>query len=72
MLTDAQIGLRIRAARNSRGVSAKALSLQLGWAPSRISRIERADVPLSVMDLQTIAEALGVDAPAFISEAFNI
>jgi len=64
------IGLRIRAARNRKKMTAKALSLALGWPPTRISRIERAELPLFVSDLVKIAGELEYRPADFLEEEF--
>jgi len=71
--TDAKIGLKIRDIRNKKrltgkSLTAKALSLKLGWPEYRVSRIELAEIPITVRDIITIAEALEVSPSEFLED----
>ena len=71
-LTDAQIGLRIRHIRTKKKLTAKQLSLKLGWAPSRVSRIECVDMTLFMRDIIALAEALEIKLADLLADEFEI
>lgn len=54
------LGARLRELRKQRGVSARALSAQLGISPSAVSQIERGVIQPSVSRLIAIADALDI------------
>ncbi|MET8948274.1 TetR family transcriptional regulator [Streptomyces sp. NPDC004542] len=57
-----QAGARLRAAREARGVSLRALAGRIGVSPATLSQIERGRTGLSVARLGEIAQALGTTA----------
>lgn len=58
--TAADIGARIRAAREAKGLTAEQLGEKIGTDKGTVSRIERGLAGLDVERLQEIANALGV------------
>jgi len=58
----------ISTAREKRGLSARALSTQLGEVPSYIGRIERLERKLSVSEFTRIAEMLKRDPRELFAE----
>jgi len=60
--------MRRRKKINGKRLTAKALSIQCGWAPSRVSRIETGKIPLFVGDLILLARQLGMRAGDFLEE----
>ena len=56
----ANVAVRIRAARQGRGISQRELARAVGVAQSTLSRIERGERRVSVDRLIAIARALGV------------
>jgi transcriptional regulator with XRE-family HTH domain len=55
------VGLVIRAARMSRGLTQKQLAHKAGMGQTVLSRIECGDRRCDVVELAAIADALGVD-----------
>lgn len=60
---DAEVGSRIRAARQARGMSLRGLAATLHVSPATLSQIENGHTGLSVSRLSRIAEALGLTVP---------
>ncbi|OAT50765.1 helix-turn-helix domain-containing protein [Providencia heimbachae] len=65
------VGLKIRALRESRGMSGKALSLLLGISQQHQSRYENGEVNIHVDTLFQLAQIFDIDATYFFSD-FNI
>ncbi|CAN5157275.1 hypothetical protein BH09ACT12_BH09ACT12_13910 [soil metagenome] len=59
---DVQLGLTIRAARATQGMSLRELAARLGVSPGTVSAIENGRTPLAVARLQQIAEVLETSA----------
>lgn len=57
---DSSLGSRLRALREQRGISARALALTLGISASAVSQIERDVMRPSVARLIAITDALGI------------
>lgn len=55
-----QAGAAIRAFREARGLSLRALSAEVGVSPATMSALERGLTPLTLSRLDQVAEALGV------------
>ncbi|MCF4119406.1 helix-turn-helix domain-containing protein [Antribacter sp. KLBMP9083] len=74
MTTEQSLGARLRALRESRGMSARSLAEALGISASAVSQIERDVMRPSVARLIAITDALGVplaevfEAPGATSE----
>lgn len=64
----ASLGARLRAARESRGMSASALARALGISASAVSQIERDVMQPSVSRLIAITDALGVPLAAVFGD----
>jgi transcriptional regulator with XRE-family HTH domain len=62
------VGARVRAQRQERGLSLRALSEIAEVSPNTISLIERGETSPSVSTLQRLATALGVPITSFFSE----
>jgi transcriptional regulator with XRE-family HTH domain len=62
------VGLRLKAIRNERGLSLRALAELCELSPNTISLIERGASSPSVSTLQRLATALGVQITSFFTE----
>jgi transcriptional regulator with XRE-family HTH domain/KaiC/GvpD/RAD55 family RecA-like ATPase len=62
------IGLRIKALRNKRGISQKELAKLVGVTPSTISQVETNLIYPSIPALLKMAEVLSVDVSSFFQE----
>jgi transcriptional regulator with XRE-family HTH domain len=62
------VGLRLKALRNERGLSLRALAELCELSPNTISLIERGASSPSVSTLQRLATALGVQITSFFTE----
>lgn len=62
-----QIASKIRGYREQRGYTQKELSSHCGLSTNYISRIERADVTLSVDSLEKLCKALKVSSSDILS-----
>ncbi len=71
MLSEDQIGGRIRKLRLDRGLSQSQLSTDAGITKSYLSKIENSDSAPPVSTLVSLAQALGVTMDAFFSEKEN-
>ena len=68
MITDEEIGLRIRHRRSEKGYSIRELTEKAGLSPAFISQIERGKVSPSLDSLRKVASALDVPMAYFFSE----
>ncbi|MFN2291317.1 MAG: cupin domain-containing protein [Anaerolineae bacterium] len=66
--TGGDVGTRVRAFRQERGLSLRALSEIADLSPNTISLIERGETSPSVSTLQHLAVALGVQITSFFTE----
>ena len=62
------IGLQLRKIRENRGISGRALALQVGVVPSQVSKIENGITNPSLDLLQRLCEALGITLGDFFAE----
>lgn len=62
------IGLRLRAIRENRGISGRSLALQVGVVPSQISKIENGTTNPSIDLLQRLCKALDITLAEFFAE----
>ena len=60
-----ELGSKIREVRLSRGIKAKHVAKLLGVSACWITRRERGHVDITVKDLKSIADVLGVSATIF-------
>ncbi|MBP6121599.1 MULTISPECIES: helix-turn-helix domain-containing protein [Providencia] len=67
-ITSKSVGLKIRALRESHGMSGKALSLLLGISQQHQSRYENGEVNIHVDTLFQLAQIFDVDATYFFSD----
>ena len=68
MLSENQIGHRIRKLRLDRGLSQRQLAMDAGITKSYLSKIENSDSAPPVSTLVSLAQAFGVTMDAFFSE----
>ena len=68
MLSEDQIGQRIRKLRLDRGLSQRQLATDAGITKSYLSKIENSDSAPPVSTLVSLAQAFGVTMDAFFSE----
>jgi transcriptional regulator with XRE-family HTH domain len=54
--------------RRAAGVTQVQLAGQIGETQSQVSKIERGEVRLDVIELRTLCQALGTTLPAFVAE----
>jgi transcriptional regulator with XRE-family HTH domain len=64
----AQIGARVRALRQARGLTQEALAEALGVQPTAVTRFETGAVGLSLTTLCELAEVLGVPAGFLVGD----
>ena len=62
------IGLKIKQIRNSWGISQIELAERIGISFQQIQKYEKGSTRISVMRLQQVSEALGVNINAFFEE----
>lgn len=67
-LLDKKIGLRIRQMRKSWGLSQIELAEKIGISFQQVQKYEKGSTRISVMRLQQVSEALGVNITAFFEE----
>ena len=65
---DAQIGHRLRAARNAAQLTIRQLAARLGWPYTTLANYEEGRRPLRIAQLSAIAAALGQSPAAFLVE----
>ena len=63
---DAQIGHRLRAARNAAQLTIRQLAARLGWPYTTLANYEEGRRPLRIAQLIAIATALGRSPAAFL------
>ncbi|MFN3387417.1 MAG: helix-turn-helix domain-containing protein [Allosphingosinicella sp.] len=63
-----RFGARLRALRKARKLSQEAVALSSDLDRSYLGRIERGQANVSLINIERIAAALGVEAAAFFSE----
>jgi transcriptional regulator with XRE-family HTH domain len=63
------LGLRVRAARESAGLSQSGLERAAGLPATTVTRLERGEQDIAVHELDRIAGVLGTDLPALIPPA---
>jgi transcriptional regulator with XRE-family HTH domain len=61
------LGDRVREVRLSRGIKAKYVAAQLGVAEAWVTRREKGYVDITVKELKSIADVLGVSAKNFFT-----
>ncbi len=66
ILGEAELGSRLRAVRQNRGLSLTELSELAGFSPSFLSLVERGKSSLSMTSLKKVADALGVPMSTFL------
>lgn len=62
------LGSRLRAARESKGMSLRALAAAIGVSPSLISQVETGKTKPSVSTLYTIVSQLGISTDSLLSD----
>ena len=65
------VGKRIREIRKSRGLSQTALAEKCGFTFSYIGDVERAEKNISLLNLEKIAEGLGVGVHQFFTYSYQ-
>ncbi|MDR6565470.1 helix-turn-helix domain-containing protein [Chitinophaga ginsengisegetis] len=63
-----EIGNRIAALRNERGITLRALADEIDSDNAHISKIEKGKINVTIISLYKIANALGVDISALLPE----
>lgn len=63
-----QIGVRVRRAREARGLSQVALAAAIGTSQAAVSNLEAGNRPMRVDELVAISRALGEDVDYFIAQ----
>ena len=71
-MLDKKIGLKIKQIRKSWGLSQIELAERIGISFQQIQKYEKGSTRISVMRLQQISEALGVNITAFFEEGERI
>lgn len=66
-----RFGARLRALRKAKKLSQEAVALGSGLDRSYVGRIERGQANLSLVNIQRVAEALGVEAGELFAERPN-
>ncbi len=63
-----EVGLRIKALRNGKGMSQHDLAIEADIPKNQVGRIERYEINTSLVTLNRIAKALNVDIAALFGE----
>lgn len=71
-MLDKKIGLKIKQIRKSWGISQIELAERIGTSFQQVQKYEKGSTRISVMRLQQISEALGVNITAFFEEGERI
>ena len=71
-MIDKKIGLRIKQIRKSWGLSQSELAERIGISFQQVQKYEKGSTRISVMRLQQISEALGVNITLFFEEGERI
>ncbi len=71
-MTDKKIGQKIKQIRKSWGLSQSELAERVGISFQQIQKYEKGSTRISVMRLQQISKALGVNISAFFEEGQRI
>ncbi len=62
-----RVAREVRAEMARQGVTQESLAARIGWSQRSVSRRLTGLVPLDVVELATVADALGVPAAQFLS-----
>jgi transcriptional regulator with XRE-family HTH domain len=68
----AAFGRRVRAVRRYRDVTQDELAEQVGTSRSRLSRIERGRINVTLGTLFRLSEALDISAPALLDDRIDV
>ena len=71
-MNDKEIGLKIKQIRKSWGLSQIELAEKIGLSFQQIQKYEKGSTRISVMRLQQISEALGVNITTFFEESKKV